>query len=47
MGRLSAPWPAQVERAMAWRADERVDDRQLPGTLSFIAHAVGLAGAAA
>jgi hypothetical protein len=46
MGRLPAPWPAQVERAMAWRADERVDDRHLPETLGFIAHAIGLARAA-
>jgi Domain of unknown function (DUF4111) len=43
---LSPPWPALVERAMAWRADERVDDRHLPATLRFIAHAVGLARAA-
>jgi hypothetical protein len=46
LGRLSPPWPALVERAMAWRTDERVDDRHLPGTLRFIAHAVGLARAA-
>jgi hypothetical protein len=45
-GRLSPPWPALVERAMAWRADERVDDRHLPGTLRFVAHAVELARAA-
>lgn len=45
MGRLPPPWPAQVERAMAWRADERVDDRHLPETLGFVAHAVGLARA--
>jgi hypothetical protein len=43
---LSPPWPALVERAMAWRADERVDDRHLPATLRFIAHAVALARAA-
>jgi hypothetical protein len=46
MERLSPPWPAQVERAMVWRAEERVDDRHLPETLRFIAHAVGLARAA-
>ena len=46
MERLSPPWPAQVERAVTWRADERLDDRHLPETLRFIAHAVGLARAA-
>jgi hypothetical protein len=46
MGHLSPPWPAQVERALAWRADEQVDDRHLPDTLRFVAHAVGLARAA-
>jgi hypothetical protein len=46
VGRLSPPWPAQVERAMAWRADERADDRHLPETLGFVAHAVDLARAA-
>jgi hypothetical protein len=43
IGHLPPPWPAQVERAMAWRADEQVDDRHLPETLRFIAHAVGKA----
>jgi hypothetical protein len=42
-GRLGPPWRAQVERAMAWRADGRPDDRHLPETLRFVAHAVGLA----
>jgi Domain of unknown function (DUF4111) len=46
MGRLAPPWPAQVERAMAWRADEQVDDRHLPETVAFVAHAVELARAA-
>jgi len=46
MGHLSPPWPAQVERALAWRADERVDDRHLPETLRFVAHAVDLARSA-
>jgi hypothetical protein len=41
--RLEPPWPAQVERALAWRSDERLDDRHLPETLRFVAHAVGLA----
>jgi hypothetical protein len=45
MGHLPPPWPAQVERALAWRADEQVDDRDLPETLGFIAHAVDLASA--
>jgi hypothetical protein len=31
---------------MAWRADERADDRHLPETLGFVAHAVDLARAA-
>jgi hypothetical protein len=46
IGHLPAPWPAEVEWAMAWRADERADDRHLPATLRFIAHAVDLARAA-
>ena len=45
-GRLDPPWPALVERAMAWRADERADDQHLPETLRFIAHAVEVARAA-
>jgi hypothetical protein len=43
--RLKPPWPALIERAMAWRSDRRVDDRHLPETLAFVAHAVTLAGA--
>jgi len=43
MGHLPPPWPAQVERALAWRADERVDDQHLPETLCCIADAVGQA----
>ena len=42
-GRLGPPWRAPVERAMAWRADERPDDQQLPETLRFVAQTVGLA----
>jgi hypothetical protein len=42
--RLEPPWTAQVERALRWRSDERVDDRHLPETLGFVAHAVALAG---
>jgi predicted nucleotidyltransferase len=45
MRRLGPPWPALIERALAWRADRRVDDRHLPETLAFVAHTVGLAGA--
>jgi len=41
--RLAPPWPALVDRALDWRADERVDDRSLPETLRFVAHAVELA----
>ncbi len=41
--RLGPPWAATVERALSWRADERVDDRSLAGTLEFVAHAVELA----
>jgi Domain of unknown function (DUF4111) len=41
--RLGSPWAAQVERALAWRSDRRVDDRGLAGTLQFVAHAVELA----
>jgi len=44
--RLGPPWPAMIERALAWRSDQRVDDRHLPETLAFVAHAVRLAGAA-
>jgi hypothetical protein len=41
--RLGPPWAALVERALAWRADERVDDPALAGTLGFVGHAVELA----
>jgi hypothetical protein len=41
--RLGPPWTAQIERALGWRSDERIDDRALPQTLAFVAHAVGLA----
>ena len=41
--RLGPPWDAQVERALTWRADRRVDDRGLAGTLQLVAHAVELA----
>jgi len=44
--RLGPPWLRQVERAMAWRADERVDDQRLPETLALVAAAVDLARAA-
>jgi hypothetical protein len=43
--RLGPPWSAQVDRALRWRSDERVDDEHLPETLGFVAHAVALAGA--
>jgi hypothetical protein len=29
--------------ALGWRADERVDDASLAGTLEFVGHAVALA----
>jgi hypothetical protein len=41
--RLGSPWAAVVERSLAWRADERVDDDSLAGTLGFVGHAVELA----
>ena len=41
--RLGRPWPALVERALGWRSDERPDDRHLPETMRFVAHAVDLA----
>jgi hypothetical protein len=44
--RLGPPWPTQVERALAWRSDQRIDDEHLPETLELIAHTVALAGAA-
>ena len=42
--RLAPPWPAMVDRALAWRPDQRVDDRHLPETLAFVAHGLRLAG---
>jgi hypothetical protein len=44
--RLGSPWAALVERALGWRADERIDDRSLGETLSFVAHVVELARSA-
>jgi Domain of unknown function (DUF4111) len=44
--RLGPPWAAQVERTLTWRADERPDDRRLPETMRFVAHAVELARSA-
>ena len=41
--RLGPPWAALVDRALGWRADERVDDDSLAGTLGFVGHAVALA----
>jgi Domain of unknown function (DUF4111) len=46
MRHLPPPWPAQVERAMAWRADEQVDDRHLPETLRLVADTAERARAA-
>jgi hypothetical protein len=40
---LGPPWAALVERALGWRADERVDDASLAGTLELVGHAVELA----
>ena len=44
--RLSQPWPTLVERALGWRTDEHPDDRRLPETMRFVAHAVDLARSA-
>jgi Domain of unknown function (DUF4111) len=41
--RFGPPWAHLVERTLAWRADERTDDRQLPETMRFVAHALELA----
>jgi len=41
--RLGPPWPAMTARALAWRADERPDDRHLPETLALVAAALELA----
>jgi hypothetical protein len=38
--RLPDPWPALVERALAWRPDPAADDRGLAETLRFIAWVV-------
>jgi hypothetical protein len=40
VGRLPAPWPALVERALAWRPELEPDDRGLAETLRFIAWVV-------
>ena len=45
--RLGRPWAAVVERALGWRADERVDDHGLGETLGFVGHALALARRAA
>jgi hypothetical protein len=43
----AATWAARrlglIERTLGWRADERPDDRHLPETMRFVAHAVELA----
>jgi hypothetical protein len=44
--RVGPPWAPLIERALGWRADVRVDDRHLPETMGFVAHAVTLARAA-
>jgi aminoglycoside adenylyltransferase-like protein len=44
--RLGPPWAGLIERSLGWRADERPDDRHLPETLRFAAHAVTLARSA-
>jgi Domain of unknown function (DUF4111) len=38
--RLEPPWPALVERALAWRPDRDRDDQALPETLRFVAWVV-------
>jgi hypothetical protein len=42
---LGPPWATLVDRAIGWRADERVDDLALARTLEFVGHAVELARA--
>jgi hypothetical protein len=37
---------AQIERALGWRSDERIDDRALPETLAFVARMIELARSA-
>jgi hypothetical protein len=44
--RLGPPWTAQIERALGWRSDERIDDRALPETLAFVARTIELARSA-
>jgi hypothetical protein len=44
--RLGPPWAAQVQRALGWRSDQRIDDGHLPETLAFVAHTLALAGVA-
>jgi Domain of unknown function (DUF4111) len=46
-GRLGRRWPAMAERALAWRADERPDDRHLDQTLGLVAEAITLGRRAA
>jgi hypothetical protein len=38
--RLAPPWPALVERSLAWRPDWRPDDQGLAETLRFVAWVV-------
>jgi hypothetical protein len=40
---LGPPWPAMAQRALAWRADQHLDDRHLPETLRLVAAAAELA----
>jgi hypothetical protein len=46
-GRLGRRWPAMANRALAWRADERPDDRHLDQTLGLVAEAITLTRRAA
>jgi hypothetical protein len=43
---LGPAWAPLIDRALGWRADVRLDDRGLAGTMRFVAHAVELAAAA-
>ncbi|HEX6678835.1 MAG TPA: aminoglycoside adenylyltransferase domain-containing protein [Actinomycetes bacterium] len=38
--RLDPPWPALVDRALAWRSDPRDDQAALPEALAFVRFAV-------
>jgi hypothetical protein len=38
--RFDPPWPAQIARAMTWRADPHPDDAGLGDTLRLVADAV-------